>query len=294
MPLTLMLKLATGRISSSPFDPGVVDEMTDVIARLLGRGEDRKLVDERQAFRPPWIADLLRSLGDPVWSLFKQQREGVPLGVNCEFQRTPEVFEEKLTWALDEMSDPLEKEATDYRSVEGYEDQIRQLSEEEAADKRKPSSGRTSKLQRSQLCLKPEKIWVVHDGTNKIHINNCIRVRDRVRSPTAGELRALMREKYEKKNRCKQFILVEDVSKAHGRVKVRQDWAFQACRLEPGSIWLNAVGTYGASSAGYWWSKLSSALLVRLFHYILSPAGDQDAPLYADDIFCTAGNKQEI
>ena len=144
------------------------------------------------------------------------------------------------------------------------------------------------------VVLEPEKIRVVHDGTNKIHINNCIRVRDRVMSPTPGELRALMREKYEKKNRCKQFILVGDVSLAHRRVKVRRDWAFQACRLEPSSIWLNAVGTYGASSAGYWWSKLSSALLVRLLHYILSPAGDQDVPLYADDIFCIAGNKQEI
>ena len=42
VPLTLMLKLV-----------GVVDEMTDVIARLLGSGEDRTMVDERQAFRPP-------------------------------------------------------------------------------------------------------------------------------------------------------------------------------------------------------------------------------------------------
>ena len=67
--VTLMLKLV-----------GVVDEMTDVIARLLGSGEDKKLVDERQAFRPPWIADLLRSLGDPGWSLFKQQREGGTVG----------------------------------------------------------------------------------------------------------------------------------------------------------------------------------------------------------------------
>ena len=48
------------------------------------------------------------------------------------------------------------------------------------------------------VVVEPEKIQVVHDGTNKIHINNCIRVRDRVRSPTAGELRALMRDKHEK------------------------------------------------------------------------------------------------
>ena len=31
-----------------------------------------------------------------------------------------------------------------------------------------------------------------------------------------------------------------------------------------------------------------------MFYDVLSPAWDQDALLYADDIFCTAGNKQEV
>ena len=211
VPLTLMLKLATGRITSSPLDPGVVDEVTDVIARFLGCGQDRKMVDEQQASRLPLIADLLRSLGDPDWSLFEQLREWVPFCVNCELPRTPEVFEEKLTWALDELSDPLKKEATNCRSVEGYEDHIRKLFEEEAAAE--PEFGKDLHIAALAVVVEPEKIWVVQGGTNKIHVNNCIRVRDRVRSPTAGELRALMREKYEKKNRCKLFLLVGDVSK---------------------------------------------------------------------------------
>ena len=120
--------------------------MTDVIARLLESGEDRKMVDERQAFRLPLIADLLRSLGVPD-CLFEQLREGVPLGVNCELPRTPEVFEEKLTWAFDEMSDPLEKPRTIARCLRrrllmGGWSRCR-------TNKRKPSSERTSTLQRS-------------------------------------------------------------------------------------------------------------------------------------------------
>ena len=59
-------------------------------------------------------------------------------------------------------------------------------------------------------------------------------------------------------------------------------------------MWVNTVGTYGVSSAGYWWARVAAALLVRLFHYILSPAGDQDALLHADDLFTTVGTKQEI
>ena len=39
---------------------------------------------------------------------------------------------------------------------------------------------------------------------------------------------------------------------------------------------------------------MSSALIIRLFYYVLSPVGDQDALLYADDLLATAGTKQEI
>ena len=260
-PLTLMIKVAAGKFSTSPFDPDVVKEMTDIIAELLGSKEDRKTIDERQAFRLPLIADLLKSLGDPDWQFFEQLREGVPIGVGYDFPRTTAVFDEKLKWSLDQMHDPLGKEATNYRSVEGYEDQVRQLFLEEAAEgwmveltdaEAEKEFGANLRVAALAVVVEAEKIRVVHDGTNKVHVNNCIRVTDQARSPTAGEIRSLMREKFAAKNGCKQFLLLGDVSKAHRRIKIRrQDWGFQACRLEPGKVWINAVGTYGISSAGY-------------------------------------------
>ena len=42
-----------------------------------------------------------------------------------------------------------------------------------------------------------DKVRVVHDGTNGVQVNNRIRVRDQVRSPGAGELQALLRERQE-------------------------------------------------------------------------------------------------
>ena len=52
---------------------------------------------------------------------------------------------------------------------------------------------------------------------------------------------------------AKSIAIMGDVSKAHRRVKIReQDWGFQACQLEPGKIWINKVGTYGVTSASYW------------------------------------------
>ena len=93
-----------------------------------------------------------------------------------------------------------------------------------------------------------------------------------------------MREKHGERQGLRQFLLMGDVSKAHRRVKVRkQDWGYQACRLHPGRVWLNCVGTYGISSAGYWWGRLAAGALVRLFYYLVSGVGDQDMLLYSDD-----------
>ena len=140
-----------------------------------------------------------------------------------------------------------------------------------------------------------DKVRVVHDGTHGVGVNNRIRVMDQVKSPTAGEIRALMREKYGRRFGLRQLLLMGDVSKAHRRVKVReQDWGYQACRLHPGKVWVNCVGTYGIGSAGYWWGRLASGMLVRLFHYLTSASGNQDMLLYSDDFLMTAGTKSEM
>ena len=58
-----------------------------------------------------------------------------------------------------------------------------------------------------------------------------------------------------------------DVTKAHRGIKVRkEDWGYQACRLRPGTVWLNKVGTYGMGSAAYYWARFSAGAQVRLDH----------------------------
>ena len=102
-----------------------------------------------------------------------------------------------------------------------------------------------------------------------------------------------MREKHERSQGLKQFLLMGDVSKAHRRVKVKEeDWGYQACRLHPGKVWVNCVGTYGIASAGYWWGRLAAGLLVRLFYYLVGGTGDQDMFLYSDDFLITAGSQE--
>ena len=98
-------------------------------------------------------------------------------------------------------------------------------------------------------------------------MNNRIKVRDQVRSPTAGELKALRREMHELTGGRRQLIVLGDVSKAHRRIKVRrEEGGWQACRLEEGRIWMSCVGTYGIASAGLWLGRLAAAVVVSLFY----------------------------
>ena len=116
-----------------------------------------------------------------------------------------------------------------------------------------------------------------------------------MKSPSAGEIRTLMKERHSDSGGGSQFLLVGDVSKAHRRIQIRrQDWGWQVCRIEAGKTWVNCVGTYGVASAGYWWGRLASSLITRLFYLILSASGAQDSLLFADDILMVAGREAEI
>ena len=61
---------------------------------------------------------------------------------------------------------------------------------------------------------------VTHDGTHGVGVNSAIRMRDQVRSPTAGDVRTAMRVLQRA-----HFGLTGDVSRAHRLVKVAaEDW----------------------------------------------------------------------
>ena len=119
---------------------------------------------------------------------------------------------------------------------------------------------------------KPDQFRVIHDGTNTIHLNHHIRVRDHEEFPCVGDFCGALRADALANGAGGFFGLVFDISKAHRRVCVsRADWGLMGCALdkEPrdnkGSwkVHLNTVGTYGIGSASFWWGKLGG-LLARL------------------------------
>ena len=67
------------------------------------------------------------------------------------------------------------------------------------------------------------------------------------------------------------FSLSADIAAAHRLVKIRKmDWPLLACkaRTEDKTVWINCVGTFGISSASYWWTRLFAGI-GRLVSYVM-------------------------
>ena len=116
-------------------------------------------------------------------------------------------------------------------------------------------------------------VRVIHDGTHGVLVNNKIRVRDRMRFPVVGDIQSVLHEA--SAERCGHFMILYDIRKAHRTIPVREgDWGYQACRVDGQrtadgrpTVWLNKVGTFGISSAAYWFGRVAGAVL-RLGHYV--------------------------
>lgn len=72
------------------------------------------------------------------------------------------------------------------------------------------------------------------------------------------------------------FTLAADIARAHRLVLVREeDWGYQACKTgvddegkASDKIWLNAVGTFGVTSASYHFTRLYAAI-TRCAHSLI-------------------------
>ena len=99
--------------------------------------------------------------------------------------------------------------------------------------------------------------------------------------------------------------LTWDFEGAHCIVLVaEEDWGLQACTeenlgeegpKEETEVIVNTVGTFGVSSAGYWWGRLGAAI-TRAGHYVLGHELATWILLFADDGKATipAGNLRKV
>eukprot|EP00435_Cladocopium_sp_Y103_P002248 s5620_g1.t1 len=276
-------KLVVGRIQSSPFPVMVMDKLRKKWASLLSDKEGALIVDEGQPFLLRGLAQWLEIFQDPdVSSLVDSQDSfatGVPLGVGEPLPRTPQVFPPKLVHRKLDESDfnPI---ADNYASAQMSSGELEQkFRDEEALGRmypaRLPALIREFGEERVRVASmaaikKPDgSVRPLHDGIHSVKVNNAIRYQDQLQCPGPQEVAAIVRESRETKEA--PFAVSADISAAHRLVKIRRkDWAYMACRADSDSatVWVNRVGTFGISSAPYWWAKLF-ALVGRFVGHLM-------------------------
>ena len=274
--------LATGRMTSSPFASGLIDSGRTLVfdkLRQAGVTAQISVVPDRQPFFLGAIGELLRLAGDPDWRRYTEATwsfaAGVPLGVGVRLPRTPALFERKHKHrafpGVDEPLPDLPRE--NYPSAQEHAERVdfqfqKEIScgamvEMDLAEAQEEFGEALSIASLGALLKPDDSVRVLHDGTHGVHLNDSIKVRDAQSYPTGGDLSVALEELP-----AAYFSLSGDISRAHRLVKVRRaDWARQACRASRhDKVYLNAVGTFGVSSASYWWYRLFSGL-GRLLYY---------------------------
>ena len=75
-----------------------------------------------------------------------------------------------------------------------------------------------------------------------------------------------------------------DVKEAHRQIPIaKEDWLLFGCRVRPGTyVFINTFGTFGTSSASYYWSRIGSGI-GRLMQYVVGNSATTWIMLVADD-----------
>ena len=123
----------------------------------------------------------------------------------------------------------------------------------------------------------------LHDATHSVKVNHEIKYQDKISCPGPAEIASIVRETTSTGEA--PFCVSADIKAAHRLVKVKQDdWGYICCRADSGSdaVWVNRTGTFGVSSAPYWWAKLAG-LLGRFVGYLMQVRWFMQM-IYVDDL----------
>ena len=267
-------RLVTGKIQSSPFTEEVLNKVRGEVAMLLRDPEDALVRDEGQPFFLRMLAHWLEVFGDPDVQCLVSDTDsyatGVSVGVDAPLPRSPQIFPPKLKHRkLDgtEFNPIADNYISGQISSKELEEKFR---EEEALGRMEPSRmsvlkakyGDKLRVAAMAAIVKPDGgVRPLHDATHSVMVNHSIVYRDQLQCPGPAEVAAVVREAVESREAA--FCVSADIKAAHRLVKIREaDWPYICCRADSLSetVWINKTGTFGVSSAPYWWSKLFAAI----------------------------------
>ena len=301
------VKLGLGKIEGSPFHSSELSHLRQSWAKILPSERLALEVPDRQPFLLGMIGQSLEVLGDPDAGVYTDGLDsfwtGVPVGYDNPLPRVPAVFPKK------EKVRPLDESeynnlAENYRSARDMADDLeRKFREEEALGRMIPTTlgelkskhpDRTPLVAAMGAIRKPNgDVRPLHDGTHFVQLNNNILFQDQLQYPGPEDAASMVRWVREEKESV--FSMSADIQAAHRLVKIReQDWPLQACkaRSDDKTVWINTVGTFGVSSASYWWTRLFSGI-GRLVGYILNQQNWFQL-VYVDDLHLTCMGKRKF
>ena len=277
------------------FCPQLLQKGRSVLHSWLKANGHDELTEEVAGGQPFWLDTLyhlLLEMRDPDSQICKTLEGGVTAGVLHPLPRTPAVYEEQVAWRLKQDALHLAMlQAENYASVGPHvaavkskfkEDEEAGLMREFSDDEFSRTFGAHTAISSLAVLVEKDKLRVLHDGTHKTMVNHRIKCLDKVRMPGVREKHCLLRTFQAAKQN--PLCILGDVKNAHRLIKiVPEEWGMLACRVEPGKVWVNCVGTFGVASAAYWWSRLSGCI-IRCVYGLLGPSNPLDMLLYADDL----------
>ena len=310
--LKVVAMLALGKFHESPFSKHldqVRSRLDDVLAKMgknvKRRAQDR--VTEINFRRLQAWAEVMED--EDAAYLGSLAASGVLLGVRGEIGRVPGAYESKskgeddtkpFVWE-EESSGPIDRD--NYRSAKEHMSLVRDHIEEDVQkgwivkmDRKEAERIYGDDLQIASLGAVPKDVaWsdvrVVHDGTHGINVNVKIHQPNKMEFPQFDDLHAAMRE-FQKHDPGKRILFAFDIKSAHRLVPVQQqDWGLQAFRLDSDEVFCNSRGTFGVTSASFWWGRVASTLL-RVFHRVLPDDALVYLLLFADDGLMFSGGDE--
>ena len=196
------MQLALGRFQSSPFSSADMDELRTEWFKLLPDPRRAAEVPNNQPFYLFALAQSLRLLGDPDVDIIDGNGKssfanGVHLGHREPLGPTPQVYrpkqkepsydESEWSFNMDNYFKVSEEEAERILEAQFKEEELegrmKPLSEKEA---RRMFPGDSLRVAAQGILDKPDGGHrIIHDGTHGVHLNNEIRMEDRLENPGA-------------------------------------------------------------------------------------------------------------
>ena len=291
---------AAGKLASSPFDQTLVEDFRAALIEALesqGFRARPRSADRPQPLQIRLLQGLAQASKDPECRLFDWLGEGVRLGVRGKLPRAPAVYDRKTKWSVPEYEgEEIVAWADNYRSIQDKPELVeKQFAEEiELGMMEKITLAEATRRWGGDLTIAAlgavpkasdkDEFRIIYDATHDVRVNNRIRVRDAVRSPTVVHARTLIHHLSLQPDEPRLAITF-DVAKAHRTIPVHpDDQGFQCCQSTTGSeeVYVNLVGTFGVGSAGYWWGR-AFASVMRIMHFLLDHRWAIWALVYADD-----------